>query len=94
MTDTLKQYKSIAPCLLTIEELIYGSATGKCQEMVPFYFFWECAIFKAINQMVLTGVQELLAAIGQKAKSQHQKDTHVKVKRHPMFKVRDAGAPA
>ena len=86
MQDLLKQYATISPCLVTIEEQVHGTATGKSPELAAFYVFWEMAIYKAINEMVLKGVTDLLIAVGQK-RARREKDKDLKAKRSPLFKV-------
>lgn len=92
MQELLKQYHSIPPCLITIEELVHGTATGKCPELAAFYVFWEVAVYRGINDMVLKGVNELLHAIGARHRDKnhrkdHHKDEAKPAKHRPLFKV-------
>ncbi|KAK9812551.1 hypothetical protein WJX73_008170 [Symbiochloris irregularis] len=79
----LAQYASISPALIAIEEQVYGTATGKHPEMAPFYRFWEASIFRAINAMVLRGINDLLAAAGKKGRRAKE----LNERRAPLFKT-------
>lgn len=80
----LKEYASIPPCLITIEDLLYGTATGQREEMTPFYVFWEHALYHAINDMVRKGVHTLVHAI---ARRHAHKEGETHGKKPPLFKV-------
>ncbi|EFJ08822.1 hypothetical protein SELMODRAFT_131043 [Selaginella moellendorffii] len=59
--NALKQYQGISPLLKKLEEVVVATNTGSSPALIDYYSFWERKIFKALNQMVIGGLDALKA---------------------------------
>lgn len=46
-----RKYKSVGNLLRKIEEVVHGSSTGKCNDMKPYYIYWEHKIYSSIKRV-------------------------------------------
>ena len=64
----LHKYRTIAPLLGKMEELVIGTNTGKSPDLAQYYGYWEGRVFDALNKMVLRGMTTLLSMLTEGAK--------------------------
>lgn len=91
--NLVKKYRTIPQLLGKIEEVVAGTNSGKSQQMVLYYQYWERCVFNALNEMVLHSMAKLFSLMQERtSKSKNpgcckQPGLHEKL---PLFKVCDA----
>lgn len=61
--NLVRKYQTVGPVLRKIEEIVFGSDTGKHEKMREYYRTWEVKIYKALRRMIfesLTRFQNML----------------------------------
>ncbi|MCO5597848.1 hypothetical protein L7F22_051932 [Adiantum nelumboides] len=72
VSEALKQYRSVSPLLMKLEEIVVSTNTGKSPVLVEYYKHWEQKIFDALIQMVLKGLLVLQSFFQSKKNSIRQ----------------------
>lgn len=80
----VKKYRTIAPLLGKIEEVVAGTNTGKSPVLLSYYGYWERAIFNSLNAMVLNAMETLQSMIDSRSKKNIAEKG---VKKPPLFKI-------
>lgn len=55
----MKKYRTIPQLLGKMEEVIAGTNSGKSQQMLSYYQYWERCVFNALNETVLRAMAKL-----------------------------------
>eukprot|EP00741_Cyanophora_paradoxa_P015322 tig00000194_g14791.t1 len=73
-----KKYQTIGPLLGKIEEQVASTNSGKSEQMRDYYLHWERKLFRALTQMVASGLQSFYKMV-------HAKRGETRIP--PLFKV-------
>ena len=63
----VQRYLAIPPLLRSIEDLLYGTNSGKAPAMAHYYAHWEHLVFGAIHTAVLRGLRRLQELLNPRA---------------------------
>ncbi|KAJ8934453.1 hypothetical protein NQ314_013327, partial [Rhamnusium bicolor] len=66
MSQMMKVYDSFGPILIKMEAMVLNTNTGKAPAMVPYYFFWENEIYKALITMTISNLESFNSKIDTK----------------------------
>ncbi|KAJ8973386.1 hypothetical protein NQ317_012102 [Molorchus minor] len=66
MSIMMKTYESIGPILIKLEAMVLKTNTGKADAMVPYYYYWEIEIYKALISMTLKNLENFNSKLDSK----------------------------
>ncbi|KAK3281453.1 hypothetical protein CYMTET_10756, partial [Cymbomonas tetramitiformis] len=81
--ELLHKYRTIAPLLGKIEEAVAGTNTARSPQLRAYYYYWERAIFQALNKMVLNGMKAFMGILN----SRNARKSGPMGLKPPLFKV-------
>lgn len=55
---SLEKYYSLGPLLVKIEELSFGTSTGKCPGLRTYYEYWTNRVYNALVVMIGTALKD------------------------------------
>ena len=58
LTGSLEKYYSLGPLLVKIEELSFGTSTGKCPGLRTYYEYWTNRVYNALVVMIGTALKD------------------------------------
>lgn len=90
--NLVKKYRTIPQLLGKMEEVVAGTNSGKSQQMVLYYQYWERCVFNALNEMVLHAMAKLLNLMQERSSKTMNHSCSKELGVHmrlPLFKVCD-----
>ena len=67
-----RNYKTLQPLLVKVEEIVASTNTGKSPVLKDYYAYWERRVYNAIVQMVITSMTTLSCLINGEAGQQQE----------------------
>ena len=84
--NLFEKYKSVTPLLIKMESLVANTNTGRSPQLRTYYAHWEKKIFYALNQMVISSLNQLSSMFNLNASSKKIKKKY-RTRHGPLFKV-------
>jgi dynein heavy chain len=84
--ELVRKYRTIAPLLGKVEEAVAGTNTGRSPQLKGYYAHWEKAIFLALNDLVLNGLDSFVKMLHRRSPRKMEK-LGASAGDGPLFKV-------